>query len=81
MCKLSATPSDCATFDCSADPYGYAIYPADSSFFASCAPGEDPLVLRCPLNHIYQPSEYKCVSQSFMNFDEILIFSWEFREN
>jgi len=61
MCKLSASPSDCATIDCSADPIGYVLYPADNKFFASCDPGEEPLVLKCPQDNVYVPSEYRCV--------------------
>lgn len=62
MCKLSSSPNDCAVIDCSYDPYGYVLYPADKNFFASCSPEEDPLLLKCPQYHVFVPTQYTCVS-------------------
>lgn len=62
MCKLSTV---CAVVDCTVDPYGYVVYPADNSFFASCTPDEEPLLLKCPQDHIYKPSESTCVRFRF----------------
>lgn len=61
MCKLSAAPGDCALINCTADPFGYVLYPADNTFFASCTPDEDPLMLKCPQYHVYNPAAFLCV--------------------
>ncbi|XP_037042824.1 uncharacterized protein LOC119079108 [Bradysia coprophila] len=63
MCKLSTSASDCAVADCSADPTGYAVYPADNNIFFYCSADEEPKVLKCPVNNVFDPASFSCVFQ------------------
>lgn len=61
MCKRITNEADCAIFDCSADPNGYVVYPADNNLFAYCSPDADPVVLKCPANTVFVPASFSCV--------------------
>lgn len=62
MCKWSPPPNgQCAVIDCSIDPIGNVVYPADNQYFASCSPNEEPLMLKCPQNFVFNPAVSNCV--------------------